>query len=523
MRRIEYRVTALLCALATLASTSCSAEQQGPPRASLSEAPEIQLDSNTTQEDAKEALSRVRKFITLWEHGKHKKASTLVFDFDPKRQQTRENTLAYMASRPAKLERILLFTAQKSGTRRQDMWRASAHFTLEPFDEMRLDLIKINGKWWIEQGYECVSLLDRAVAASNEDKVRRLVEYGADVNRPERRHAWGSDTQSKRDIGGYTPLTRACSGGLHKMTELLVNLDADVDQADGGRRFPILCALLMNDVKSLKTLIEAKCNLSPGGQHVLMHSFPYNKFSKATEAFLLDNGAGATLPSHALFFACQKKRDTTVRWILENGGDVNANYGSLGTTQLERRYRPIHAAVLADSTNIVDILLQHGADIHDTGGIFSTPLMYAAHTSAFSQDTSMLEFLISKGAEPEFRNSKGWNVLHSAAFKSSLSAIKVLLASSPELVHSQTEEGETPLWFACIAHRKDLSAIRYLIAQGADPELTTSKGKSILAVLREDLAIIKKHYNPKRVKAVEAVIELLESLSKKERRPNKTN
>jgi ankyrin repeat protein len=512
MRSTIHCVTVLPGALAVLVSTACSAEPQDQPRASQCEVPEIQLDSNTTQRDANEALSLVQKFMTLWEQGKHKKASKLVFEFDPKRQQTRENVLAYIASRTAKLDQIHLFTAKKSGTRKQDIWRASAHFTVEPFDEMRMDLININGKWWIEQGFECVSLLDRAVVASNADEVRRLIDGGAEINRPEQLKTWGPDVQSKMHIGGYTPLTRACSCGIHAMTELLVNFGADVDQADGGRRFPILCALLMNDVKSLQVLIDAGCNMSPDGQHVLMHSFPYNKFSRATEAFLLDNGAGTNLPSHALFFACRKERDTTVRWILENGGDVDANYGQSGSSHLERSYLPIHAAVYTGNTNIVGILLQHGANINDSAGAFFTPLMCAAE----SRDPAMLKFLLAQGANIGFTNDKGWNALHNAAFKSSLPAIKVLHAASPKLLHSRTMEGETPLWFACIAHQKDLSAIRYLIEQGADPEATTSKGESILTVLREDLAIIKNHYDAKRSEAVESVIELLESLDKKE-------
>jgi len=481
---------------------SCSLQLQGQTYIGEGHVPRIVLDENTTRENAAEALALVQRFVMLWEKGKHRKACATVIESERKRVRP------YIEARSAKLNRIYLLTVRKSGARRADIWRAKAHLTLVPSEEMGIELIRDKGRWWVVRGYEQVSLLDGAVRESNIDEVKRLVRDGADVNEPTRRRPWGQNTWSRRYAGGYTPLTRACSAEAPDMTAALVSLGAEVDRADGAGRLPVLCALMANDTGSLKVLIEAGCNLSPKEQHVLMHGFPHNKFNESTEFFLLENGAGAVLPPHGLFFACQKGRKATVRWMLENGCDVEANYGEKGSTQVQRLYHPIHAAVLAGHTDIVALLLQHGAKIDGTPELFSTPLMFAAH----SRDTAMLELLLSKGAEPGVRNSRGWNALHAAAFQSSLPAIKALLASSPKLINSRTDEGETPLWFACIAHRKDLDAINFLLEHGADRNATNDKGESILEVLARDLDIVKQHYSKKRVEDVQGVIDLLKTL-----------
>ena len=181
-------------ALVALCVFACLAEErQSDPRPD-DDSPVMVLDGNTTRENADEAIAVVMTFVQNWERGKHAKACALVLEPE------RENIRAYIVSRTARMGRIYSLKAQKSAIRKTDIWRAEVHFTLLPFEEMGMELIREKRSWRIARGFEEVTLLDTAVRASNADKVKRLLKDGADVNQPEYRQPCGPTTPSKRNI-----------------------------------------------------------------------------------------------------------------------------------------------------------------------------------------------------------------------------------------------------------------------------------------------------------------------------------
>jgi ankyrin repeat protein len=63
-------------------------------------------------------------------------------------------------------------------------------------------------------------------------------------------------------------------------------------------------------------------------------------------------------------------------------------------------------------TNIIDLLLTHGANVNDTDQEGNTPLHHIANCA---YQTNAVKFLISRGADPSARNLKGDTPLHRAA------------------------------------------------------------------------------------------------------------
>jgi ankyrin repeat protein len=362
------------------------------------------------------------------------------------------------------------------------------------------------GKWRVVSGHEETSLLLRAVNETHDVEVVRLIKHGANVDAGESHQAWGPDMVKDWHVMGDTPLTRACSAGNHEMTSVLLKVGADPDKADGSRRLPLLCALDAKDTTSMKALMDAGCTLSPNGKHILMQGSKYEQLDESIQHFLLNHGAGKSLPSSALFFACETGHEAIAQWLLENGADIIANYGDKGSTQSQRSYHPIHAAVTRGNTNIVDLLLRHGATLADDASMVLTPLMCASQ----SDDATMVRFLLSKGANPEQRSKNGMTAMQLAAMWSSPAVIAALHTVSPELIHSREGTGQAPLWLAAGASRNSLESVRLLLTYGADPRVT-HEGETLLDTLQKGLQGAEKCNDEKRIKRLKAFVDLLAS------------
>lgn len=326
-------------------------------------------------------------------------------------------------------------------------------------------LTRQEAKWFTPWGWKAESRLHHAVKAGDEERVRKLVRQGADVNAPPIEPRW-------RPQPGQTPLQTAIAMGDAEMVALLVELGADPRL--GGRSSPMWFVLQAGDMKMLETMHDA----------------------------------GASLPPGIMAFACREGRPELVTWLIDRDRDVNSVLNREGSTEMERYAEPLHAAISAGQIDIVRLLLDHGADIDTTGsaGLFH-PLALAAERS----DSRMLLFLLDQGADPAVRRKNGWNAVHSAAFAGSLEALKILTSRAPTLLDERTDQDTTPLWLACMAYRAEesLPKIRFLLAGGADPGVTNRRGESIENALSRDREIAIGRGDEEAVRRIEAVIELL--------------
>lgn len=100
----------------------------------------------------------------------------------------------------------------------------------------------------------------------------------------------------------------------------------------------------------------------------------------------------------SLYAAIDHKRMEIIRLLLEAGlsPDVDDGYGG----------KPLHYATEAGYDDVVNLLLEYGANINlgtdDTG---NTPLMVAVEES----DSDMIKLLLTKGADPNIQDSEHYN------------------------------------------------------------------------------------------------------------------
>lgn len=157
-----------------------------------------------------------------------------------------------------------------------------------------------------------------------------------------------------------------------------------------------------------------------------------------------------------------------VKKVIARGIDVNAPDPGLGRTAL-------HFAARHDSVELIQILLDAGADVNASNNWGDTPLHIAA---AEIKSPSVVLKLIEAGADVNAKSSLGYTPLHSTAgsfvpsFTSccpnQLEILQALIAAGAD-VNARSWDGETPLHEAAF-HAEDPLIIVALVEAGAEIE-----------------------------------------------------
>lgn len=228
------------------------------------------------------------------------------------------------------------------------------------------------------QGSSDGTALYNAIGYNWSDWVKLLLERNANVNA----------------VGGefYTPLQRACIRGavpqiLH-WVETLLERGADPN-IRGGEHGTALQAACRHGTAGMIAVVQllidhgADVNIRGGLYGSAFNAAASSMSSEAVQIMklLVDNGAeidqqGDGNLGAALHIACNKGSIETVRWLLDNGADVNAESGRFAT--------PLQAAVAGEPCereqevlDIVELLIERGARVNQQGGEYGTALQAA--------------------------------------------------------------------------------------------------------------------------------------------------
>ena len=113
--------------------------------------------------------------------------------------------------------------------------------------------------------------------------------------------------------------------------------------------------------------------------------------------------------------------------------------------------------------------LKNGANIDEKNKDGDTCLNSVANTN----NLEVVQFLLEHGANPNIQNKTGYTALMVAAASSSSRSIKpvieALISAGADLEHKTTPHGKTALWCAALSERDRRSdAVKCLIEHGAD-------------------------------------------------------
>ncbi|MEI8124437.1 MAG: ankyrin repeat domain-containing protein [Parachlamydiaceae bacterium] len=120
-----------------------------------------------------------------------------------------------------------------------------------------------------------------------------------------------------------------------------------------------------------------------------------------------------------LHIACSNNYSDIVDWLITQGADVSR-------ADLKGDC-PIHAATRKQSLTVVKTLVDHGASVDQKQGLFSDVRQAPMHIAAINGSIDIIEFLLSKEADPNIQDSNGDTPLHYAVINNQQAVVSLLM------------------------------------------------------------------------------------------------
>ncbi|KAF8489550.1 hypothetical protein F5888DRAFT_1892870 [Russula emetica] len=119
-----------------------------------------------------------------------------------------------------------------------------------------------------------------------------------------------------------------------------------------------------------------------------------------------------------------------------------------------RENTPLHSAAFYGDLEMVQVLLDYGADVNSKNRLRSTPLGYASR-DGHRNDARVARLLIAHGADPNTRNMIGSTPLHQASGYGRIEIVRLLIEHGAN-VEAKDDEGISPLDVASGEQREEI-------------------------------------------------------------------
>jgi ankyrin repeat protein len=245
----------------------------------------------------------------------------------------------------------------------------------------------------------------------------------------------------------------AAEGGHIACIELLLVRGADVNERDRlDRANPLHWAAAEGHLEAVKLLAEAGGDIDGSGDEheagVIGWATCFRTVHRHVAEWLLKRGARPTI-----FSSVALGRSDLVRALVE----VDPQLLAARMSRFEHRRTPLHFAVWKNRPEMVELLLQLGADHTIRDGRGNTPLGDASART----DKRVIDLLIAAGANPK---EQGLNRFESAVPILSVKSVPTSIAYYVEkLGFIKAWDWGTPPTFGCIQRDQ----VRIFLCQGA--------------------------------------------------------
>ncbi|KAK8255637.1 ankyrin repeat-containing domain protein [Phyllosticta capitalensis] len=285
--------------------------------------------------------------------------------------------------------------------------------------------------------------------------------------------------ENVRDRRHNTPLMNAVLYGHSEVVRVLLDNSVDVNHSgsDHGRT-ALSTAVALGQSDMVNLLLDKKAKIEVKHGPVLLSEAASRGDEKIMELLL---NAGAKVDeetgANALITAALKGNEHIVNMLLSRNANVD--------WQDPEGYTCLHWAAKNGDLEICEVLVNHGAkletktkeDLKLTPGM--TPLLLAAKC----KHSPVVEFLLSREAEIDAMDCKGYTSLHRAARKGNLEICEVLVNHRANL-ESKTKEdlefnaGMTPLLLASTYNHSPI--VEFLLGHEAKVDAIDCEGYTSL-------------------------------------------
>ncbi len=268
-------------------------------------------------------------------------------------------------------------------------------------DDQRVSREKLER--WLAEGADPTKELFNAVTGNDPDRIRFLVEKGADIN--------------ALNNQGSAPLHIAASSKSPETVKLLLELGANADQPDDVGMTPLLYAIIRDDVRSSKALIDGGADLN----------------KRSAEGYT------------PLALALEEQRYETAKLLLDAGAEFDTAVGEEELTPLmiiSSKQRPAEGSIfLPGSVRPIDLardLIKKGADVNAKSRGGTTPLMIAAARD----NAPVIGLLLNSGADIDAENSMGQTALEIAKLNDAQAAQQAISVLGRALNQKRAQTGD---------------------------------------------------------------------------------
>ncbi|KAL9611237.1 MAG: hypothetical protein Q9167_004120 [Letrouitia subvulpina] len=239
-----------------------------------------------------------------------------------------------------------------------------------------------------------------------------FLQYGADPN------GLGPD-----GMGGYfgTPLNAAAARGNIERVKTLIEKGADPNLRANQKEWTSLqlaCLFQHDDV--FKLLLEHGCDVNAHGKYGTPLQAAAYRGKKSMVRDLLHRGADIKVSNqgrygHALQAAAIRGHDESVRFLVKHGADVNVRGGWFGTV--------LQAASARCPKETIEFLIHRGANVNEKGGRYQTALQAAAVAGR----KDVVRTLLEHKADVNIRGGKYGSALQAACVYGNLLIVRMLV------------------------------------------------------------------------------------------------
>lgn len=299
-----------------------------------------------------------------------------------------------------------------------------------------------------------------------QDKDPRHLPVLSGLPRPARATA---DMAISADGSGYLHELCRRNAPTVLIDDAILTLGVDVDRLNNQGLPPLAIAIQQGNGILVRRLIERGARLQVDRFNALLYAVDCNKpemiygLLRLGGGIALNHGGllvnGRVSPDTPLIVATEARRVDVMRPLLEAGAFIN-------TPRTADRQTPLHIAAASDDVALVQLLLNHGADVSPKAESHFTPL----HIAAAKGRLANLQALINAGADINAATEQGQTPLMLAIEHDQGECLQWLIAQGAALdQRAWPQQGRTALMLA--ARKGNLPLAQKLLEAGADPLL----------------------------------------------------
>jgi ankyrin repeat protein len=268
-----------------------------------------------------------------------------------------------------------------------------------------------------------------------------------------------------------TALYHACKFEHESCVHVLMSHHADLNKPDNSGMTPLMLASILGNTSFVHALVcgGADLNLQDNEQRTALY-YACDTGHTDVATWLLHRGADPTLASSSLktplMLASVDGDEIVVKAIL----DVQNDPAYVNLVD-DHSMSALHFAVAGERLDIVNALLDHGADIFITSEMGETPLMTAAESGQLTVFQSILAKTVpgfARKAYIDATDDEQQTAMHKAASVGAPSIIKCLKEHGAT-IESIDEYGNTPLLVATL--NKRVQAVQALLECGSHAQI----------------------------------------------------